>query len=157
MTFSVRQMLAAVVVSFASGALVEPAGTQGKPSAAASPQPKFMVIEFMKIAPGKFGDWAALERDTWKPVHQRRVQEGAIVSWAALAQVMPGDESNGPIAAAVTTFSGWPDPTKDNYPALLAKVHPQRKADTIFTQAEDARRIVRQEIWHIIDETTPKP
>ena len=79
----------------------------------------------------------------------------AIAPWAAIAQVMPGDESDGPIAAAITTFRGWPDPMKDNYPALMNKVHPQAQPDTIFAQAEDARRIVRQEIWHVIDETTP--
>ena len=157
MTFSARQMIAAIVVSFAIGGFAVPVATRGGQAdpAPGSSQPKFMVVEFMKIAPGKFGDWATLEHETWKPIHQRRVKDGAIVSWAALAQVMPGDESNGPIAAAITTFSGWPDPTKDNYPALIEKVHPQLTADSIFTQAEDARKIVRQEIWHVIDETSP--
>jgi hypothetical protein len=56
----------------------------------------------------------------------------------------------------VTTFRGWPDPTKDNYEALIKKVHPQTSPDTIFTQAESARKIVRQEIWRVIDETTPR-
>jgi len=44
---------------------------------------------------------------------------------------------------------------KDNYPALISKVHPQAPPDTIFAQAEEARKIVRQEIWHVADETTP--
>ena len=157
MTFSVRQVIAAVVASFCVGALVVPVATQGEqasPAPAATNQPKFIVVEFMKVAPGKMGDWVKLERETWKPVHQMRVKEGAIESWASIAQVMPGDESNGPLAAAVTTFRGWPDPTKDNYEALIKKVHPQLQPGTIFTQAEDARKIVRQEIWQIIDETT---
>lgn len=120
MSFSFRQVTAAVVTSFCFGALAVPVATRSdQPAAppAAADQPKFMVIEFMKIAPGKMGDWTALERKIWKPIHQMRVGDGAIVSWAAIAQVMPGDESDGPIAAAVTTFRGWPDPMKDNYPA----------------------------------------
>jgi hypothetical protein len=159
MTISVRQLIAAVVVSFCIGALAVPVVTQegqANPASAAANQPTFIVVEFMKIEPGKMGDWVKLERETWKPIHQRRVQEGAIVSWASIAQIMPGDESNGPLAAAVTTFRGWPDPTKDNYEALIKKVHPQTSPDTIFTQAESARKIVRQEIWHVIDETTPR-
>jgi hypothetical protein len=158
MTFSVRHLIAAVVVSFCIGALVVPVATQegqSNPAPAVTNQPKFMVVEFMKVAPGKMGDWVKLEREIWKPIHETRVKEGAIVSWASIAQVMPGDESNGPIAAAVTTFRGWPDPTKDNYEALIKKVHPQMQPGTIFTQAEDARTIVRQEIWHVIAETTP--
>jgi len=130
MTFSIRQLIAAVVVSFCIGAVMVPVATQGgqsNPAPAAANQPKFMVVEFMKVAPGKLGDWVKLERETWKPIHEMRVKEGAIVSWASIAQVMPGDESNGPIAAAVTTFRGWPDPTKDNYEALIKKVHPQMR------------------------------
>jgi hypothetical protein len=156
MAISVRQLIAAVVVSFCIGALVVPVAKQGgqadqAPSAAN--QPKFMVVEFMKVAPGKMGDWVKLERETWKPIHELRVKEAAIVSWASIAQVIPGDESDGPLAAAVTTFRGWPDPTKDNYEALIKKVHPQTPPGAILTQAEDARKIVRQEIWQVIDET----
>jgi hypothetical protein len=157
MTFSFRQLILAVVVSFCIGALAVPVVTQegqANPAPAMANQPKFVVVEFMKVAPGKMNDWVKLERETWKPIHQRRVQEGAIVSWASIAQVMPGDESNGPLAAAVTTFRGWPDPTKDNYEALIKKVHPQTPPATIFAQAEDARKIVRHEIWQIIDKTT---
>jgi hypothetical protein len=40
--------------------------------------------------------------------------------------------------------------------ALIKKVHPDTPRDTIFNQAEDARKIVRQEIWHVIDETSPR-
>ena len=57
---------------------------------------------------------------------------------------------------AVTTFRGRPDPTKDNYEARIRKVHRQTPPETIFNQAEDARKIVRQGIWHVIDETTPR-
>ena len=158
MGYSIRQTIAAAVVSFCIGALVAPVATHGaqtNPAPAAMDQPKFIVVEFMKVAPGKMNDWVTLERETWKPIHQRRVKVGAIVSWASIAQVMPGDESDGPLAAAITTFRGWPDPTKDNYEALIKKVHPQTQPGTIFNQAEGARKIVRQEIWQVIDDTTP--
>src|SRR6478752_5600804 len=115
MTFSVRQLIGAVVVSFSIGALVVPVATQGGQANQApvpANQPRFMMVEFMKVAPGKENDWMKLERETWKPMHEMRVKDGNILSWAALAQVMPGDESNGPVVATVTTFRGWPDPTK---------------------------------------------
>ena len=75
MSFSFHQVTAAVVTSFCLGALAVPVATrsdQPAASPAAADQPKFMVIEFMKIAPGKMGDWTALERKTWKPIHQMR-------------------------------------------------------------------------------------
>jgi hypothetical protein len=157
MTFTVRQMIGAVVVSFSIGALVMPVATQGggqsnAPSAAAN-QPKFMMVEFMKLEPGKENDWVKLERETWKPMHEMRVKDGSILSWAAINQVMPGDESNGPVAATVTTFRGWPDPTKIDWVGLIKRAHPQTQPDTIFNQAESARKIVRSEIWQVIDQT----
>jgi hypothetical protein len=159
MTFSVRQMIGAVVVSFSIGALVVPAATQGgqsNPPSAAANQPKFMMVEFMKVEPGKENDWVKLERETWKPMHEMRVKDGSILSWAAIAQVMPGDESNGPVAATVTTFRGWPDPTKTDWVGLIKRAHPQTQPDTIFNQAESARKIVRSEIWQVIDQTATR-
>jgi hypothetical protein len=156
MTFTVRQMIGAVVVSFSIGALVVPVATQGgqsNPPSAAANQPKFMMVEFMKLEAGKENDWVKLERDTWKPMHEMRVKDGSILSWAAIAQVMPGDESNGPVAATVTTFRGWPDPTKTDWVGLIKRAHPQTQPDTIFNQAESARKIVRSEIWQVIDQT----
>ena len=156
MTFSVRQLIGAVVVSFSIGALVVPVATQGGQSNQApvpANQPRFMMVEFMKVAPGKENDWMKLERETWKPMHEMRVKDGNILSWAALAQVMPGDESNGPVVATVTTFRGWPDPTKTDWEGLIKKAHPQTPPDTIFNQAESARKIVRSEIWQVIDQT----
>lgn len=61
-------------------------GGQSNPAPAAANQPKFMIVEFMKVAPGKMGDWVKLERETWKPIHEMRVKERAIVSWASIAQ-----------------------------------------------------------------------
>jgi hypothetical protein len=96
-----------------------------------------------------------LERETWKPMHELRVKDGGIQSWAAIAQFVPGDESNGPIYGTVTTFRGWPDPTKTDWMGLIKKVHPQAQPDAIFKQTEDARKIVRSEIWQVLDQTNP--
>lgn len=155
MTFSVRQLIGAVAVSFSAGALTVPVSTQGG-QASATP-PSFMMIEFMKVAQGKEADWVKLERETWKPMHELRVKEGGIQSWAAVAQVVPGDTSNGPIYGTVTTFRGWPDPTKTDWTGLIKKAHPQAQPDAVFKQADDARSIVRTEIWQVIDHTSSAP
>ena len=157
MTISAGQLAGAVVVSFCLGAFMTPVATQGgqapQPPAAA-PQPTFMLVEFMEVERGKENDWLKLERETWKAMHQLRVKEGSIQSWAAIAQAVPGDTSQGPIYGTVTTFRGWPDPTKTDWTGLIKKAHPQAQADTIFQQAEAARRIVRSEIWQVLDQTS---
>ena len=167
MRVSVPQLVGAVVVSFCVGSLVTPVATQGQAgtqppgqsSGAAAPvaaaTPTFIMVEFMKVAEGKDAEWLKLERETWKPLHKLRIADGTIKSWAALAQAVPGDDSNGPVVATVTTFSGWPDPTKTNWEALMKKANPNADVPKIFAQTEAARKIVRSEIWQVLDQTEP--
>ena len=161
MTISVRQLTGAVVVSFCVGAFIAPVGTRSQggapsvqPTATAPQQPTYMMVEFMKVPEGKEDGWLKLERE-WKPMHELRVKDGSIQSWAAIAQSVPGDESNGPVHATVTTYRGWPDPTKMNFAELVKKAYPQRDVNTLMQQTESARRMVRTEIWQVLEQTGP--
>jgi len=135
MTISVRQLTGAVVVSFCVGAFMAPVWTQAPGSAqpaqasAAAKQPTYMTVEFMKVPEGKQEQWLTLERE-WKPMHELRVKDGSIQSWAAIAQTVPGDESNGPVYATVVS---WNDVTDEQ--RGLAEVETARQA------AEDASRL----------------
>src|SRR6476619_1233336 len=160
MVISVRQVTGAVVVSFCVGAFMTPVWTQapgGAPRAQASTatkQPTYMTVEFMKVPQGKQDEWLKLERE-WKPMHELRVKDGSIVSWAAIGQAVPGDESNGPVYATVTTYRGWPDPTKMNFEELAKKAHPQGDVNALMQQTLAARSMVRTEIWQVLEQTDP--
>jgi hypothetical protein len=159
MTISIRQLTGAVVVSFCVGAFIAPVGTRSQgaapsvPATAGDPQQAhYMMVEFMKVPEGKEDGWLKLERE-WKPLHALRVKDGSIQSWAAIAQRVPGDESNGPVHATVTTYRGWPDPTKMNFAELVKKAYPQGDVNTLMQQTESARRMVRTEIWEVLEQT----
>jgi hypothetical protein len=140
MMISVRQLTGAVVVSFCVGAFIAPVRTQapgGAPPAQASAmakQPTYMTVEFMKVPEGKQDEWLKLERE-WKPMHELRVKDGSIVSWAAIGQAVPGDESNGPVYAT--------------------KAHPQGDVNALMQQTLAARSMVRTEIWQVLEQTEP--
>ena len=160
MKISVRQLTGAVVVSFVAGTLITPVFTQSQatgqaPQASAASQTTFMLVEFMKVAEGKEAEWIKLERETWKPMHDIRVKNGGIQSWAAISQSIPGDESDGGNYATVTTFQGWPDPTMLDFEALFKQAHPQGDMEAISRQTESARSIVRREIWQVLEQTKP--
>jgi hypothetical protein len=162
MNISVRQLTGAVVVSFCVGSFMTPVGTQAPaaakpaPAPTAAPRPTtYMQVEFMKVAEGKQQDWLKLEREAWKPMHALRMKEGLIQSWATIAQVLPGDESNGPVYATVTTFRGWPDQTKTDWAGLLQKANPKADANALMEQTGMARKIVRSEIWQVLEQTDP--
>ena len=160
MNISVRQLTGAVVVSFCVGAFITPVGTQvqGAAKPAQSPPPAakqatYMQVEFMKVPEGKEENWLKLERESWKPMHALRIKEGLIQSWATIAQTLPGDESNGPVFATVTTFRGWPDQTKTDWQGLLQKANPKADANALMQQTGAARKIVRTEIWQVLEQT----
>jgi hypothetical protein len=162
MTISVRQLTGAVCVSFCVGAFIAPVVTQSQggapaqaPSAAAAKQPTYMVVEFMKVPDGKEDAWLKLEREAWKPTHALRVKEGLIQSWSVIAQTMPGDESHGPVFATVTTFRGWPDPTKTDWTGMLQKANPRGDGNALMQQTGAARKIVRSEVWQVLEQTDP--
>jgi hypothetical protein len=163
MVLTIRKFTVAVVVSFCAGALVSPVFTQSitqpdaaKPAQQAPTQasaPTFMFIEYMKVTDGQDETWMKLESEQWKPMHNLRVKNGAIKSWAAVYQAVPADTTHGPIAATVTTFQGWPDPTKTNWPDLFQMVHKQNDFGALVQKTEAARKIVRAEIWQVLDAT----
>ncbi len=162
MRISVRQLAGAVVVSFCVGAFIAPVLTQtqgGVTTAAQTPsaskQPTYMVVEFMKVPEGKEDAWLKLERENWKPTHALRVKEGLIQSWSVIAQTIPGDESNGPVYATVTSFRGWPDQTKTDWGAMLRKANPKSDGAALEQQTAAARKIVRSEIWQVLEQTDP--
>ena len=68
---------------------------------------------------------------------------------------MPGDESNGPVYATVTTFRGWPDPTKTDWAGMLREGQSRRDGNALMQQTGAARKIVRSEIWQVLEQTDP--
>ena len=132
-----------------------PGGAPRAQASTATKQPTYMTVEFMKVPQGKQDEWLKLERESWKPMHALRIKDGLIESWAAIAQAVPGDESNGPVYATVTTYRGWPDPTKTDWEGLLKKANPQGDATALMQQTEAARKIVRREVWQVLEQTDP--
>jgi hypothetical protein len=96
-----------------------------------------------------------LEREAWKPTHALRVKEGLIQWWSVIAQTIPGDKSDGPVLATVTSFRGWPDQGKTDWPGMLKRANPGRDSDALTQQTEAARKIVRSEIWQVLEQTDP--
>ena len=160
MKVSLRQLIGSVVVSFCAGALITPVLTQEtsggqSPQPAAANQPTYMIVEFMKPTEGQESAWLKLERENWKPMHELRVKNGGIQSWAVIAQAVPGDEADGPTVATVTTYRGWPNPTNTDWLGLLKQANPQADAEKLMQQTGASRRIVRSEIWQVLDQTQP--
>ena len=72
------------VVSFLAGSLIPwtPSATHVQAQTQAQAKgPKYLLVDYMKVNPGKDEDYYRLEHETWKPIHQEFVKNGKKRFW----------------------------------------------------------------------------
>ncbi len=112
--------------------------------------PKFALLEFIKIEPGKNADYRKDERDVWMPIHRERIKAGAIKSWWQWIVRYPGGSDREYSHVSVDLFDKFEQ--MEALPAgILKKVHPGIKYADISAQTNAARRQVRTELLRLGD------
>lgn len=119
--------------------------------------PKYAVLEFMKIEPGKAADYRKMEQEVWMPIHRERVKAKLIRSWALWAVRYPGGTSREYDVVTVTLYDNFKD-LENSYPLeVFTKAHPNKTAAELTAQAGALRKMVRTEVLAIIDAALPGP
>ncbi len=141
-----------VAVSFLAGAVIPTALTQSGSSSS------YVLVNYMKVDPAKESAYVQMEREVWKPIHQQRVKEGKMQSWALYAVRFPGGDNKEYTYLTVETYKSIQDAegSLDDSAAMasiLKKVHPNKTLDQLFAQALSNRSLVRGEVLKRIDHT----
>ena len=146
LTFSALMMALALV----SASFAQTAPAQTSPAA-----PKYAILEFMKIEPGKAADYRKMEQEIWMPIHRERVKAKLIRSWALWGVRYPGGVSREYDMVAVTFFDNFKD-LENSYPLeVFTKAHPNKNAAELTAQAAALRKMVRTEVVSILDFALP--
>lgn len=131
-------------VSFVAGSLTAAAYTQ-------SQQPPLVVdVSFMKVEPGKVGEYLRLERELWKPVHQDRIRSGHMRSWSLYRVDFPYGTETPYNFVTLNVYNSSEDLEREFVP-VFEKVHRNIKIDDVFSRTLAARRLARGELWRRID------
>ena len=145
-----RLILAVVVaVSFLAGALIPTALTQS------ASRTEYVLVNYMKVDPAKEGAYVQMEREVWKPIHQQRVKDGKLQSWLLYAVRFPGGDNREYGYLTVETYKSVQDVDGgyDDLASVIKKVHPNKAADQILSQANTSRSLVRSEVLKLVDRT----
>ena len=137
-----------VASSFLAGTFVPVAWTQQGPIQGTG---HYVVVNYMKVPPGKGPDYVALERGVWKASHEARARDGKLRSWSLLQTRFGGTED--PYSfATISTYGKWEDlnATPQDY---VQKANPGKDPTELQRQTQAAREIVRTEVWRVIDQT----
>ena len=126
---------------------------QTPPPAAAEPQPRYAVFEYMKIEPGKAADYRLLERDVWMPIHRERLKQGLIKSWTLWGMRYPGGTAREYDTIAMTTYDKFADVENSYPPEIFKKVHPRMTDAERNTRTSGMRQMIRTELVGLIDST----
>jgi hypothetical protein len=122
---------------------------------AAQPKsPKYLEIDYMKVEPGKDNDYLRVEQGLWKPLHQQRVKNGDIRSWTLYGLRFPSGTSEKYDYVTVNAFERFAQLENPYADAaqILDRVHPGIKVADFVQQTESTRKLVRSEVWELIDE-----
>ena len=119
---------------------------------------KFIVVN--SISTGNVDNYLNLEKVGYMPVHEAAIKEGKRNSWGIWTR-WPNSDNNVQ-AVAVDGYSKFSDINNTDYNALMEKVFASKKpgevADMVsqMNNTENTRKIVKSEIWEMLDSTTPK-
>ncbi len=117
--------------------------------------PKYAMMEFMKIEPGKREDYIRMERGLWMPIHRERIKAGLIKSWSLWNRRFPGGTSHEYDTIVITMFEKFTDVETSYPPDVFTRAHPKMTADERNARTVATRNMVRTEFVQLLDHTQP--
>jgi hypothetical protein len=115
--------------------------------------PKYAMLEFMKIEPGKRDDYLKMERELWMPIHRERLKAGTIKSWSLWSRRFPGGTGYEYDTICITTFDKFTDVETSYPPEVYTRAHPKMTANERNARTVATRNMVRTEFVQLLDHT----
>jgi hypothetical protein len=117
--------------------------------------PKYALLEYMKIEPGKAAEYRKMEQEVWMPVHRERVKAKLIRGWQLYGVRYPGGVAREYDVVAVTFFDNFKDMENSAPPEVFAKANPNLKQAEFGARAAAVRKMVRTEVVALVDSAGP--
>ena len=116
-------------------------------AAAQEQPPQYVSVDCMKSTSPDYTD---VETELWQPMHQRRVNQGKISSWA-LYRVLYGDRTKCDFYT-VTVFTGAEQLNADpDFEEVFAAVYPDRDMQQAMASTWEARKHMATHLWLMVD------
>jgi hypothetical protein len=152
-----RGFFLSALSSLAFALLMLHAATGAAQQTAQNPVPRrYLVLDYMKVAPGKDNDYVRLEREVWKPFHAQRIKNNQLVAWQLYDVRYTADVHRDYDYVTVNVYDNLA--ATDNQAGmveLFQRLHPGNDGTRLLTETGTARQTVRSEIWVLLDQTTP--
>lgn len=116
---------------------------------------RFVLLDYMKVAPGKDAEYVRLEQQVFKALHQQRVKNKEMVAWALYQVPYTADTPREYDYVTANVFDNITAAEGSGFMQTFQRLHPGREGTNLIAQTLAARTMVRSELWQLLDETTP--
>ncbi len=144
MVFRSLVVSAALVAAFLAGTLAPSASSQTQ-------RGRYLKIDYMQIPPGQTLKYHDLELNTWKPIHELRVERGMINSWGLYGHHIPGGSADYQYVT-VTEFQTFAAMEDFKYNELFKEVYNVPYDGEMRKQTAETRTLTHSDIWALVDE-----
>ena len=115
----------------------------------------YLQFDYYVLQAGVAPEFVAMKEKFWKPVHEERIRDGAIIGWSLYDALIKGPTADYDFVAITMT---------EDYGALygatdrdlIARVHPQRGTDPLIETMHEGYRVVHSEIWRMNGAALPE-
>ena len=124
---------------------------------AQNPVPRrYVVLDYMRVAPGKDNDYVRLEREVWKPFHAQRIKDKRLVGWQLYAVRYTADTHRDYDYVTVNVYDNLAaTDDQSGLVEMFQRMHPGNDAARLLAETGAARQTVRSEVWVLLDQTLP--
>lgn len=121
--------------------------------------PKYLNVSFMKVSQGNDNAYLELEKNIWKPIHEKLIKEGIKSTWSVYRQLYPGGYD---AQFNYFTVNGFADMKKvsfeppEGWEEVFSIVHQGKDIDKLFENTNQLRVLIKTELWELIYSVYPK-
>lgn len=112
---------------------------------------RFQIFNSMKMRPGTDEtEYQRMELEYWKPMHQKRIDEGTQFGWGLYTMIIPGGTEREFHWATVDYYHNFIDYLRPQE-IVLASIHGEEKAELYFEETDNKRDLLKAEVRELID------
>ncbi len=112
---------------------------------------RYFGMDYMKVRPGMEYAYQMMEDEEARPVHETRMEIGAMKGWELFSLITPGGTEYGYNFATGNYYNYLSNIEFGFTEEVIRRSHPETNINEFFENIEHTRDLVRSEIWELVD------
>ncbi len=111
---------------------------------------QYMVMNYMRVTPGKELEYLALENDIARPLHIERLKQGMMYNWRTYSLIMPAGASVGYNFTTADYYDKIENIEFEFTNDIMKKAMPRANVTETLNAINSAREIQNSELWQLL-------